>query len=508
MLRKAVKELGIHSFIYMLGGTANMLASIVLLPVYTRFLSAADYGILEIIDNIRGQFVVILVAGLVPAMAKFYKEADSEDGRKEVIGTSFGFIFSFSLIWLICLFLFDKPSALFLLGNVESVFYIDLGIVLLFIQAIFTTGNNYLNIRKKSQLFLVASLTKLCLNIGANLYLIVALRLGVKGMLLGELLSSGVIGTFVVAYLITQNGFHFRLRLLGRMLKFGLPFIPNMFGAALMHAADRSLLRPWWPSVSDIGIYGLGYRFPFMLNSLILGSFWRIWGASVMYEVAKQENSQRTYAKITTYFVTVYVVCQYMLVVMASTVIRILAAPEYFRAWIIVQIVGLGMCFYSLHQFFITGAFIKSKTWYLPIAYIFSALINISLNWYFLPKYGYIAAAWNSTITYLAFSVVGFFLFRRVYPIPFEFRRLAFLFGAGIVLVLISNALYIQNNILEGAKQMAFAALLPLILLFGPYLDQDERASLQEELQKVHPKLALLYTWVQARTKAITNDEK
>ncbi len=471
MLRKTLKELGFHSFIYMLGGLASSIASIILLPVYTRFLTTTDYGILEIIDNIRGQLKVILLAGLMPAIAKFYKEADSENTQKGIVSTSFWFIFSFSLVWIICLFLFDKPSARYLLGGVELVLYIDLGIILLFIQAIFTTGNTYLNIRKLSKLFLITSLIKLALNIGANLYFIVALRLGAKGMLLGELISSGVIGIFLIAYLIAHNGAHFRFSLLGRMLKFGLPFIPNVFGAALMHGADRSLLRPWWPSVSDIGIYGLGYRFPFMLNFLILGSFGRIWNASVMYDVAKQEDHQRTYARITTYFMTLYVLCQYFLVIMAPTVIKVLAAPEYFQAWSVVQIIGLGMCFYSLHQFFITGAYIKSKTWYLPISYIVSALVNITLNWYFLPKYGYIAAAWDTAATYLTFSVVGFFLFRKIYPIPFEFRRLAFLFGTGIMLVLINDALYIQNTVLECAKEILFAVSFPLILLFAPYLN-------------------------------------
>lgn len=212
-----------------------------------------------------------------------------------------------------------------------------------------------------------------------------------------------------------------------------------------------------------------------------------------MYEIAKQEDYQRIYAKVTTYFVTVYVVCQYILILMAPTVIKTLAAPEYHEAWIIVQIVGLGMSFYSFYSFFTTGAFIKSKTWYLPISTALATLINTSLNWYFLPKYGYIAAAWITVITYFAFSVMGFFLFRKVYPIPFEFHRLAFLFGAGIILVLINNALYVQNSVLECAKEIMFVAILPLILLFGPYLDHDEKESLQEELHKVHPKLAFLY---------------
>jgi O-antigen/teichoic acid export membrane protein len=355
-----------------------------------------------------------------------------------------------------------------------------------------TTGENYLNIRKQSSFFLVASLIRLGLNIGANLYFIIVLRLGAKGMLYGEFVSTGIVGTVLLFYLIKQNDLSFRLHLLGRMLKFGLPFIPNMLSAVLVHRVDRYLLQKF-TSLADVGIYGLGYKFPFMLNSLILDSFGRIWYASVMYDIAKQEHYRRTYAKITTYFVTVYVVCQYILAVMAPTVIKILAAPEYFEAWKVVQIVGLGLCCYAIYTFFVIGAYIKSKTWYLPISYLLSAFINIGLNWYFLPRYGYIAAAWNTVVTYSAFSLLNFLIFRKQYPIPFEFRRLGVLFGGAIGLVLLSNVLHLQQSLPECLKELIFSAILPGFLLFGKYLDQEEKVSLCEELQKIHPQLAGVY---------------
>ena len=503
MLRKTVKELGAHSLIYLIGTTASALASIVLLPIYTRFLTTTDYGILEVIDNLRGQLIIVLLAGLVPAMAKFYKEADSEETQKAVIGTVFWFIAFFSLFWLIVFLLFDNPLGTFLLGSPDLVFYIDLGATLLLVQAMFTTGTTYLNIRKQSKFFVMLSLIKLAVNVAVNLYLVVGLRLGAKGMMLGELVSSGGLAIFLAIYLNVKNGVHFNVPLLRKMMTFGLPFIPNTFSAALMHGADRSLLRPRWPSMSAIGIYGVGYRFPFMLNFLILGSFGQIWNASVIYEVAKQEEHQKTYAKIATYFITIYVVCQYMLAVMAPTIIRILAAPEYFEAWKTMQIVGLGMCFYTFHQFFSTGAYIKNKTWYLPVAYMVAATVNIALNWIFLPKYGYTAAAWSTVVTYFTFSAVGFVVFRKFYPIPFEFRRLAFLFGIGIILVLLNNGLAVQNVVVEGIKQVIFAPLLPLILLFGPYLHPEEQETLKEELHKFHPQLALLYSRLRHWTSVI-----
>lgn len=199
------------------------------------------------------------------------------------------------------------------------------------------------------------------------------------------------------------------------------------------------------------------------------------------------------YAKITTYVVTFYVVCQYMLAIMASTVIRILAAPEYFAAWKIVQIVSLGLCCYSIYTFFVIGAYIKSYTWFLPISHLLAAFLNIGLNWYLLPHYGYIAAAWNTVLTYLAFSALNFLIFRNKYPIPYEFSRLGVLFGIGILLVVLNNMLNIQQGVLEALKQVGFAAILPLFLLFGPYLDREEKASLAQECAKWSSKLAGIY---------------
>jgi O-antigen/teichoic acid export membrane protein len=498
MLRKTIKELGTHSFIYLLGATAGALTSIVLLPIYTRFLSRSDYGILEIIDSARYLLIHILIAGFVPAMAKFYKEADTEKTQQEVIGTSSIFIFCSTSFWAICFFLFSKPIAQVLLGSTEFVGYVNLGILLIALEPILTTEYNYLNIRKQSKFFAVIKFSRLCVNIGLNIYFIVFLHFKAKGMLFGDSIASGILAIFLTTYLIQKNGLSFRLNLLGRMAKFGIPIVPNMLSAVLMQRADRYLIQKF-TSLSDVGLYGIGYKFPAMLNFLILNSFSRIWSTAVMYEIAKQEHYQRTYAKVTTYFMTLYIICQYLVIVLAPTILKVLATPDYFEAWRIVQVVGLAYCVYALHYFFTVGAFIKSKTWYLPISYISSALINIGLNWYFLPRYGYMAGAWNIVITYFVFSFLNFFIFQKIYPIPFEFRRLGILFGSGIFLVLLSNALHMPNHMLEFAKEVIFAMIFPLILLFGPYFDRDEKDSLCEELHKIHPKLARAYARIASK---------
>jgi len=486
MLLKIIKELGTHSLIYLSGSMVTILSSILLLPVYTRF-----YGILEIVDSIRGMLIIVMLAGFVPAMAKFYKTADTKDKQKEIISTSFWFILLSGFVWVMSLWAYDKTLAGLFFSDKELFIYIDLALALLFIEALIMVGINYLNIEKRSKASVIWTLSRLFLNIGANIYFIVFLRLGAKGMLYGNLLSSAAICIFLTIYWSTKNGLSFKFGILGRMLNFGLPFIPSTFCASLMHRVDRYLLQRL-TSLSDVGLYGLGYKFPFMLNSLMLTSFGYIWNASILYEIAEQKDCYKIYAKIATYFITIFIICQYGLAVMAPTVVKLLAAPEYYEAWPIVQIVGLGLCFYCFHSFFVIGAFIKTKTWFLPISYTIAALVNIVLNCYFLPRYGYISAAWVTVITYFIFSFFGFVVFRQFYPIPFEFGRLGFLLFTSISLVIVCNTLYFQNGILQFFKQVGFLITLPLILLFSSFLDQDERDKLYEISFKICPKAAMV----------------
>lgn len=493
MLRNTVKDLGKHSLIYLIGGIAGVAASILLMPVYTRVLSKADYGIIEMIDTSRYLLIILLLAGFDPTMGKFYHSSPLEDEKKAVVGTVFLFVLLSAIFWGGCLFSLNTFLSEQLLGSAAFVSFINLGLMLLVIQAMQTTGETYLNIRKKSLLFATLSLIKLTLNVVANLTFVVWLRIGPKGMLYGELLSSGIITIVLLSYLIRSNGLHFSAKLFRPMLLFSLPFIPNALSAAIMHRADRYFVQQYG-SLADVGVYGVGYRFPFILNSLILSSFGRIWYSASMYDIAKEKEAQQTHAKITTYFVTLYVMGQYLLAIFAPTIIRLLAAPDYFEAWKVMQIVAFACALYAIHPFFTSGAFLKNKTWVLPISHVIPAALNIGLNMLLLPRYGYIAAAWVTVITYFAYSFLNYLICRAFYPIKFEFVKMGTFLGICIALTVGSDLMSISNAWLEGIKEAAFAVIPSIWLLFSKYFNVDEKRNLAQEIAKIHPKLSQAYS--------------
>ena len=52
-LGSELRRLGKHSAIYGFGGLVQRILAVLLLPVYTRYLSPSDYGIVETLDRAR-----------------------------------------------------------------------------------------------------------------------------------------------------------------------------------------------------------------------------------------------------------------------------------------------------------------------------------------------------------------------------------------------------------------------------------------------------------------------
>ena len=90
------------------------------------------------------------------------------------------------------------------------------------------------------------------------------------------------------------------------MLKFGLPLVPSSICAFIMHHGDSFLIR-YFSNLDSTGIYKIGYRFPMLLNIILLGSFNYIWQNSLIYKISHREDANYQYKKITTYIIIFYI---------------------------------------------------------------------------------------------------------------------------------------------------------------------------------------------------------
>ena len=87
-----LKRLGKHSAIYGLGGLVSRILAVLLLPLYTRYLSPSDYGVVETLIALTTVIGIALSAGIGSAFFRFYFDANEPAARRRVLRTSFWFI--------------------------------------------------------------------------------------------------------------------------------------------------------------------------------------------------------------------------------------------------------------------------------------------------------------------------------------------------------------------------------------------------------------------------------
>jgi O-antigen/teichoic acid export membrane protein len=483
-LQTTLRDLFGHSMVYSIAILSSTVVGVLLLPVYTRYLDKTDYGILEILDYFNLILQIVAFTGLNAAVPRFFNEEEDAPSRRSVISTAtISVIAAGALVCAGCL-MFRSQLALLTLGSRDYSSLLALSVTVLFLQMIVNIGTVGLITIKKTNVFVMYMIARLAINVIANLYFIVFLGLGAAGMLYGNLTANVLVALAMAAHTFVLNGFAFRLKILMRLYCFGAPLIPATILATLMHNADRFMIR-YYQSLDAVGIYSLGYKFPFLLNALLMQSVGSIWMGRTMYDVSREADSSYQFKRIMTYIVSAYVMAQLAMSLAAVPLIRLLAAPKFFPAHEVIPLVAFGLCFHAFDTFFSVEVYLQKKTYLRIVAYLPPALINIVGNAIFLPRYGYMAAAWISVLTYAVFAAAAFWSSRHLHRVEFEGARIFKVFVAAISVFFIASLFTFESMVLEIAKACAFLGFFAAILVAAGWLTQGEKTFIRERCANV-----------------------
>ena len=109
-LGQQLRRLGRHSVIYGIGGLVSRVIAVLLLPLYTRYLTPDDYGQIETLLALTTVMGLVLRAGITSAFFRFYFDVDDDAGRLRVLRTSFWFTMGAGTLGLALLALAEPVS--------------------------------------------------------------------------------------------------------------------------------------------------------------------------------------------------------------------------------------------------------------------------------------------------------------------------------------------------------------------------------------------------------------
>lgn len=474
------------SAIYTFGSLLRQVVSFLMLPIYTRHLSPADYGVVEMLSVISSVLALIAGTHIGLATIRFFHAAPDENEQKTVLSTAtFTILMASGLVYLLFLLLLQTPAGSGItgatLGDSRFTSLLLLFSLTIIFQPIEEQMFTVLRLKNRPWNFIVLSTIKLVLQLSLNILFVVVLELKVAGVVYSAIISSGTFAIASFCYTRIYSGWRFSPAIGRRIVVFIYPLMIGAFGALYMSVSDRYLLQSLHDSEA-VGLYALGARFADILMVIGWWPFINVWQTH-RFELAKLPDAQRQFQNVFG-AITVYLVWLSLgIATLTDDVLRLFATEGFWPAadvtppLLIASLLSaaVGFCNFSFMITDRTG-FIAKSTWVSAAALTLGYLVLV-------PAFGPAGAAWARVAAGGMQLGVTIYWAQKVHPVDLPWRN-------ACLLLLLAGVLYVaaQASSSLGALSLLveapLLALFPLAALYAPgLLPGNVRSWLQEQIR-------------------------
>lgn len=458
-LRNTVK----HTAIYSLGNLSTKIIGLILLPLYTSYLTTAEYGILSILEVTSQFFATIVSLGLTAGMMRWWAVEENEEKRKTIIFTVFATLIASSLLINIAFYPFSNwfSTIFFDHGNFADYFLILW--LWVGIDVINRVPFELLRLKERSLLFITLVIIKFVTILLLNIYFIVFLEMGVKGIILSQLLGSLFVTLLNLPFLIKNMRFSIHFGLLKEMSAFSIPLVFSTLSTMALALSDRYLIK-YFLDYSEVGIYSLGYKVASVIQLFLVQSF-LLGFAPLAYKIFDQPEARRYFARVTTYFTYAMIGLALLLIFYSKEVIAVFASSndEYLLAYGVIPMLCLAVVFRGINNVVSMGLHYVKKTRYTALIVFIVAVFNIGINLLLIPAFGIYGAATASVLANILMLIMFYIYTQKYYPVKYEFARVGKLLAGGL-------AIYFAASLTASAGFWTGIAVKTILLLAFPLL--------------------------------------
>ena len=421
---KPVRDLLKHSSIYMIGQILTRMASVLMLPLYTHYLVPADYGFIAILDLTAALLSTLIAGGMVPAISRHHFDGGDERHFDRVWWTGLTSVFIIAASVCLPMWLFRQTLSDVTLGAdaVDGAWLYTLTALTIMIAAIGQTVDAYLRVFKWSSLFVGISMARLLLNVGLNIWFLVGLKMGIEGLLIGNLLATTANTVALMGiFLKTRGAYSIDTAICRQMLRFSGPLVITSLASMMLHEVDRYLLS-MYQTLEQVGVYALAHKIGFAVHTLCLLPFLSIWHVAI-YEIDQLPDSNREFGRMFRWFVSAIGVLLLCASLTVHPVLPWLTPDSYAESIDLISVILLGFFVFALSFHFEVPALLSKRTRLLIPGSIAALGVNVGLNMLLIPVIGAWGAAWAGVITYAVYSFTILACCRPVNHVSYPWTR-------------------------------------------------------------------------------------
>jgi O-antigen/teichoic acid export membrane protein len=468
-MKNSISNLFKHSAIYAVATYLQRFLSFLMLPFYTRteYISTlAEFGDYILLYTFIAFVNFLFILGQDVAYLKF-RHFEHEE-QKNIFFTVISNVLFQSIVLSTILIVFRNPISHGI--GISNSFFMIFAAGIVFFDTLSNPFYSHLRLEEKSVTFSAIKILRFLMELGLNILFVVYLKKGIYGILYANLIAA-LVNTLIL-FILHAGMFpaRYQFNLAKKLWTYGITFVPAGIAFVAIEQADKILVNLFLTK-EDVSIYGASYKFGTILLFVVI-AFRNAWQPYFLRVAKEEKNAPEIFAKVIHYIMFFMTILWIGLALFLGEILTtrlpligsILGNPVYWAGVKVIPIVLLSYVYYSMYIGFSPGYYIKNKGIYLSFFTIIGFITNVGINLLFLSKYGYMVAAWATLAAYFSMTILNVTLSRKLYPIPFRWKKLAGMMIIHSLILWIS----LQMNIFISVKIIVFLSSIAILIGMDP----------------------------------------
>lgn len=407
------KKLVSNTVIFAIGTFSSKVLVFLLMPLYTRVLTDAEYGVTDLIVQTGNLLLPLVSLGIVNAVIRFGLDRDIR--KHDVFTTGLVTILAGFCIMLLAYPLLDMLD--FLSGHTMLIYAFVL------MSSLRSLCSQFVRARGQVRLYAVDGILSTVTTILFNVWFLVGLKGGVFGYVLAIVCSDALSVLFLGlnAELWRFIRFQGLQRSVSRaMLKYAVPLIPNNILWWITNVSDRYIVA-YMMGEKYNGLYAAAYKVPSVVI-LVSGIFMDAWQMSAVTESKGRGNF---FSKVFRSYSSLLFITGSGIILFSKVIMKLLVSEAFYESWRYIPFLVIATVFTCIVNFLGSIYMVEKKSVLSLATTTAGAVTNIILNFLLIPDFGVNGAAVATFISYFVVFLLRAVDTRRFVKIRYSGLRLA-----------------------------------------------------------------------------------
>lgn len=444
-----------------------------LLPVYTRYLTPTDYGLIEVLMVSVFLALMVIGQGMPPALLRQLTYVHSDDGRRRRVaaGVAFAHVGLSSLVFLGFASVLSGPLSTALFASREHAVLVVVGAAIVSLQAIGALANAVLLSQDRIPALVGVGLAQFGVKLALNILFVVVLETGFAGVIWSHLIGEAV-GVLVFVPLVWRDvEWALEGGELRSLLRYGVPLIASSLSLQVLMVSDRYVIR-WLRPGADLGLYAVANKFATAFVFIAIDPLERMWEMRGL-ELAREGNGPAWIARVANLYLALGGLASLVAIGLAEPLVRVATTPAFTAAHGAVGVLIAGAVLFGLGEVFKLPMRVDGASARISLVAGVAAVFNLGITVLMVPRLGFLGAAIATVVSFALFAGLNAWGARRHMSVPYDWGRLALMAGL-LLLACAAQPAMLQLGSWHRLLISAGAAL-GWVMLMPVFLDRETR---------------------------------